>query len=253
MKTSILLAAASALMLGGAALAQTATAPAPAGAPTMAHPAKTLKLVAADDVDPVKLLPPPVADDSARFKVELAEVQNAYRNSTPERKAQAEWDDKHEDSSIFAATLGPAFDLTKLPETAKLLKLLENDQSVAANIAKRHFLRLRPWYFDTDMKPCDYKPGANPKTSYPSGHATLGYSVGYLLANLMPEKAQVIETRARDYAYSRLVCGDHFASDTEASHVLGVVTALKLMEKPEAAPLIAAARKELKAAGLTAQ
>jgi acid phosphatase (class A) len=252
MKASIFLVAASALILGGTALAQTAPAPTP-GAPAAPRPAKTFKALTAEDVDPSKLLPPPVADDSVRFKLELAEVQNAYRNSTPERKAQAAWDDSHEDANIFAATLGPAFDLTKLPETAKLLKLLENDQSVAANVAKRYFLRLRPWYFDADMKPCDYKPGANPKTSYPSGHATLGYSVGYLLANLIPEKAQVIEARARDYAYSRLVCGDHFASDVEASHVLGVVATVKLMEKPDVAPMIAAARKELKAAGLTAQ
>lgn len=252
MKASIFLAAASAMILAGTAQAQTAAAP-NAAAPATPRPPKTFKALTAEDVDPSKLLPPPVADDSARFKVELAEVQNAYRNSTPERKAQALWDDQHEDSAIFAATLGPAFDLAKLPETAKLLKLLENDQSVAANTAKRYFLRLRPWYFDADMKPCDYKPGANPKTSYPSGHATLGYSVGYLLANLVPEKAQAIEARARDYAYSRLVCGDHFASDVEASHVLGVVTSVKLMEKPEVAPLIAAARKELKAAGLTAQ
>ncbi|MEW6599137.1 MAG: phosphatase PAP2 family protein [Pseudomonadota bacterium] len=252
MKASIFLVAVSALILGGTALAQTAPAPTP-GAPAAPRPAKTFKALTAEDVDPSKLLPPPVADDSVRFKLELAEVQNAYRNSTPERKAQAAWDDSHEDANIFAATLGPAFDLTKLPETAKLLKLLENDQSVAANVAKRYFLRLRPWYFDADMKPCDYKPGANPKTSYPSGHATLGYSVGYLLANLIPEKAQIIEARARDYAYSRLVCGDHFASDVEASHVLGVVTSVKLMEKPDVAPMIAAARKELKAAGLTAQ
>jgi acid phosphatase (class A) len=204
-------------------------------------------------VDPARLLPPPPADGSKVQLAELAQVQDAYRNRTPQRYAQADWDDKHEDPSLFATVLGDKFDLAKLPATSALLAVVVHEQAVSANIAKRYFLRPRPWAADPSLKPCDYKPGANPLTSYPSGHATLGYSVGYVLAALMPDKAQAILGRAEDYAYSRLVCGDHYASDTEASHVLGTTLAVKLLSNPKVAAMFDASEAELKAAGLAAR
>lgn len=238
------------LTLVAPAFSQTQTA---APAATMAKPAKTFKVLTPSDVDPSLLLAPPAKDGSDAQKGELQEVLRLYRTTGPERRAQAEWDDKHEDSQIFAATLGPGFDLAKLPRTAAFLKLVENEQSVAANIAKRYFQRMRPWALDTSITPCDFKPGANPKTSFPSGHATLGYSVSYVLAQLMPEKSQALFERARDYAFSRQICGDHYASDTEASHVLGVTVGQKLMSHPLLQGDISLVRDELRSAGLTAR
>lgn len=222
---------------------------APAAKP--ARPKKVLQVLTPDQVDPSRLLPPPAADGSDAQKEELAELQRIYRQRSPERYAQARWDDSHETSALFASTIGPAFDLAKLPATAKLLAVVENEQSVSANIAKRYFLRNRPWAIDPSLVACDYKPGANPKTSYPSGHATLSYSVGLVLADLLPERSQSILARAADYAYSREVCAAHYRSDTEASHVLGSAVALQLLASPKLQPMLAAARAELQAAGLT--
>ncbi|RAK61403.1 phosphoesterase [Phenylobacterium hankyongense] len=242
-------AATAALLLCGAAAS--AAQPVAAAAPTMAKPAKTLKILTPEQVDPGRLLPPPPEDGSPIQKADLAEVQRIYRTRTPERYETAKWDDAHEDSMIFARTLGPKFDLAKLPATAKLLALVENDQSVSANMAKRYFLRNRPWAIDPSIVACDYKPNAAPKTSYPSGHATLAYSVGGVLADLMPEKSQAILTRAAEYAYSREVCGAHYGSDTEASHVLGTIVAREFLASPKVAPMLQAAREELQAARLT--
>jgi len=238
------------LWLAAPALAETAPAPTVPAA-TMARPSKTLKILSEADVNPARILSAPPEDGSDAQKRELALVQEAYTRSSPERKARADWDDKHEDAGLFAATLGPAFDLAHLPETAKLLALVQNDQSVAANIAKRIYLRNRPWVFDANMKPCDYKPNANPRTSFPSGHATLGYSMGYVLGTLIPERDQALQDRAGDYAYSRMVCGDHYPSDIAASKALGVAVGVMLMQSPRLAPMIAAARAELTAAHLT--
>jgi len=215
------------------------------------HAPKVLGLLTNDQVDPSRLLPAPPADGSARQKAELAEVQRIYRTRTPDRLAQAQWDNDHEDLTLYNATLGPAFDLARLPATAKLLALVDNDQAIAAGRAKDFFKRTRPWALDPTIRACDYKPNAKTQTSYPSGHATLGYSIGYVLAALMPDKAQTILARADDYAYSREICGDHFASDTEASHVLGTAVAVQILAKPDIAPLFAAARTELHAARLT--
>ena len=251
-KQHILAAVAAVALVLGYAQGATAQAAAPAEAPTMAKPAKTLKVLTPDQVEPSRILPPPVADGSDAQKADLAEVQRLYRTRTPERLAQAQWDDTHENSEIFRSTLGPKFDLAKLPRTAELLALVENEQSVSATIAKRHFLRNRPWAIDPTLKACDYKPNANPKTSYPSGHATLSFSVGYVLADLIPSKSEAILARARDYAYSREICAAHYASDTEASHVLGTVVAIKLLANPAVARMAEAARSELSAAGVGA-
>lgn len=237
-----------ALTFAAPAYSQTPATASLAAAP---KPAKTFKVLTPADVDPGALLAPPAKDGSDEQKGELQDVLRLYRTTGPERRAQAEWDDKHEDSQVFWATLGPAFDLTKLPRTAAFLKLVENEQSVAATLAKRFFQRTRPWAADASITPCDYKPNANPKTSFPSGHATMGYSVSYVLAQLIPEKSQALLERARDYAFSRQICGDHYASDTEASHVLGVMVGHKLMTHPSLQGDIALVRDELRAAGLT--
>ena len=230
----------------GAAIS--ADPPAPAAA---ARPPKTLHVLTLEQVDPGRLVPPPPKDGSDQQKAELAEVQRLYRTRTPERRAQAEWDEKHESAELFFATLGPKFDLAKLPATAKMLAVVDNEQSVVANIAKRYFLRNRPWAIDPSLVACDYKPGAAPLTSYPSGHATLSYSEGFILASLMPEKAQAILARANEYAYSREVCAAHYASDTEASHVLATEVVMMMMQDPRFAGRFQAAKAELRAAKLT--
>jgi acid phosphatase (class A) len=226
--------------------------PAPA-AKAPAHPRKTLRFLTEEQLDPSRLLPPPFLDGSDVQKAELAEVQRVYRTRTPERRAQAEWDDKHESVELFFAVLGPRFDLAQLPATAKLFEAVDNEQSVAANIMKRYFLRKRPWAIDPSLVACDYAPNAAPLTSYPSGHATLGYSEGFVLAALMPEHAPSILARARDYAYSRVVCGAHYPSDTEASHVLGTEVALLMMQNPQFHALFEASKSELRSAGLTSR
>ena len=237
------------------AVAGLATLPAPVFAQAPAAPAKrppkTLHVVTQDQVDPSRLLPPPSKDGSDPQKAELAEVERVYHSRSADRRGQAEWDDKHESVELFFKVLGPGFDLTRLPATAKLMATVDNEQSVTANIAKRYFQRNRPWAIDPSLVACDYRPNAPPLTSYPSGHATLGYSEGYVLAALMPDKAQPILDRAQEYAYSRVVCGAHYPSDIEASHVLGTELAMTMLKNPGFAADFEAARAELKAAGLT--
>lgn len=222
-----------------------------AAAPAMAQPATALHVLTEAQLDPGRLLPPPFKDGSDEQKAELADVQKAYKNRTPERLGQAEWDDKHESAELFFATLGPQFDLKKLPVTARLIAVVESEQSAAAGIAKSYFPRNRPWAIDPSLVACDYKPNANPRTSYPSGHATLAYSDGLVLASLMPEKGPAILARARDYAYSRVVCGAHYASDLEAGHVLATEVVMLMMKDAKFGASFDAAKAELKAAGLT--
>ena len=224
-----------------AASAQTA-APAPAKK-------KVLQVLKEADLQPSQLVPPPPAPGSAAEKADLAELRRIVEAASPERLAQARVDDKHEDPSIFDETLGVS--LQKMPATWTLLTLVHSEANYVANSAKEYFHRVRPWAVDTTLPNCDAGTGKPPTRSYPSGHSTLSYSVGFMLASLVPEKSASILDKARDYALSREVCGVHYPSDTEASHVIASVVATRLLVDPAMHDRIEAARAELRAAGLT--
>jgi acid phosphatase (class A) len=237
-----------------AALAVIVAASAPAAHAQPVPAAKALavsKFLAPGDLNPALVLPPPPADGSALAAAEIAELHALAAARTPERLAQAKHDAEVEDVTAIAEVLGPAFDLARFPATAQLFKDLRNEDSVAAKAAKKLFNRTRPWAADAqlgadpNLEACDK---GEPKSSYPSGHTTMGYAAGAVLAQLMPGNAQVILARASDYAESRLVCGVHYRRDTEAGHVLATALVDRLMTKPAFQQELEAARTELTAA-----
>lgn len=242
---------------GATAIALLLTTVAQAQSPTSTvqapiAPATTLQYLSPADVDPKLLLPPPPKDGSPAQKAEVLEVLEIQKTATQERKAQAVWDDRHEDASLFEPTLGPTFNLERLPQTARLLDIVLRERDVAADKAKVYFDRLRPWTFNSDIQVCEEK-GRNgaQRRSYPTGHSTLGFAQGVVLASLIPEQAQVILARASDYAMSRVVCGVHSRSDIVASQAFGTTIGSLLLHNAALKPQIDAARAELQAAGLT--
>lgn len=231
---------ASAIILASLPLSVVAAQPAAAPAPT-AKPAKHFEIIDPAVVAPERMLPAPPAAGSPAEALELAQLHQLIAAASPARLAQAKWDDAHEDPTIFNAVVG--HDLKTLPATWALLSTVQNEADRAADLAKVHFARTRPWGVDATMPRCDA--GTKPTRSYPSGHSMLGYSVGLTLAQLLPAKAPAILDRAQDYALSRQLCGAHFASDTEASHALGTYVASLVLADPRIAPRLAAARAEL--------
>jgi acid phosphatase (class A) len=241
------------LLAAGFALAlQAGSAPAQPAAPAAAaaHPQRAPIILDAKSFQPGLVLRQPPQEGSDVQAAELAALRQIMRARTAERLAQAKADEAHEDITIFSATIGPGFDLDALPATRRALETVRNDQAVIANIAKDYFKRPRPFVADPGLDGCDHSK-TKPLTSYPSGHATLGYSLGYVLEALLPEKAAVIAARADDYAYSRMVCEMHYRSDVEAGRVLGEWVGRAMLASPAFQPQLDAARAELKAAGLT--
>jgi acid phosphatase (class A) len=219
----------------------------------------TLKFLNPVDVDPARLLPAPAKDGSDVQQREMSVVKNLIHTRSKERYAEATWDARHEDPTPFAAVIGPNFDLTKLPATAKLLADVLNDQTVATSEAKDFFKRKFPVaaeepgdsYREWTCDVADRKPSALPLRSYPSGHSTMAYTFGVVLAALIPEKSQAILARSASYAYSREICGDHYHSDVEAGHVLGTTLGVLLLNNAALRPEIQASKAELRAAQIT--
>jgi acid phosphatase (class A) len=221
-----------------------------AGAASAQRQTDTPLVAAVRGMDPLTLLPPPYARGSPEEAAELLELHQIQNHRTPERLAQAQWDQDHQSWMMYQSTLGPAFDVARLPATAKLLSKIEHDNIVVDSAAKTAFHRMRPWAADPTLHGCVVKPSDDPMSSYPSGHTDVGYALGLTLADLMPDKAQVILARAKDYAFSRMVCGVHFRSDTVGGEALATGVTLVMLKSPELQADIAAARAELQAAGL---
>src|SRR5207248_775268 len=113
------------------------------------------------------------------------------------------------------------FDAATRPETFKLLTAVVEEEDSDTKAPKAFFHRQRPYSVDASIKTCEpVKPG-KAANSYPSGHASLAFSMGVVLASLIPEKSQAILARAREYAEHRLVCGVHYRSDIVAGQQFG--------------------------------
>jgi acid phosphatase (class A) len=211
---------------------------------------KTLMVLTPAEIAPQRFIAAPPVEGGEVDLADRAAIRRVIAARTPLRLAQAKWDDDHEDPSMYYATIGGGFDLKALPATRALLDVVMNEQSVASSTAKKMFPRKRPWAADATIPTCD--PNENPLASYPSGHATMAFSVGVVLATLLPKKAPAIQARAADYAFSREVCGSHYPRDTEASHALGTALALELLYSSALQPKIEAAKEELRRAHFTA-
>ena len=197
------------------------------------------------EVDASRFLPPPPADGSADNKAEFAELRAISARSTPEEVAAALRDGKDERPDLFNSTVG--FDLMALPETGKLLTMLAEEEGADAKAAKKYFHRVRPYIADRTVKTCEPTNPNKAANSYPSGHATIAFSTGVVLAALMPAKSQAIMARAYQFAETRLTCGVHFRSDIVAGQQYGTIIALKLMDNPAFQAQMVKARAELAA------
>jgi acid phosphatase (class A) len=231
-----------ALATGGAAVF------AATGAPAKALTPASSVFLAPGELDAALILPPPPPEDDPASIEGRAELRRIAKARSPKRLAQARHDNDVEDASAIGDVLGAAFDLSRLPATAKLFADLRIEDGVAAKQAKAYFQRERPFHTEPDLDVCD--DGHDSKNSYPSGHATVGYASAAVLAQLIPGKAQLILARASDYAESRLVCGVHYRSDIQASQVLANVLVAKLMTKPAFVAEVNAARAELTGANI---
>jgi len=232
-------------MLGGLLVAPTSQAESNTQQPTN----KPLLLDRAY-LEPKFLLPPAPDVTSDRGRQELLDIKNLLAHVTPEQKRLAALDAETQNVSFFADTVR-GLDLEKLPLTKALFEQVRYTEDTEAKRFKNHFMRKRPYIVDASIQPCVEPEKGGDFASYPSGHATMGFSMGVVLANLIPERAPEILERARQYAENRMICGAHHLSDIIAGQTLGTIVAIELMKNTIFHQQMEATRSELKAAGLT--
>ena len=159
--------------------------------------------------------PPARGSTEERAELQLLLQLQATRTAAEVRAAQA---DRKTEITRFAQALGSdARTIASLRHLARLAEDVEDDIRPYVRAAKHRFRRLRPSEIDAAIHPCIGDVAAD--LSYPSGHAAYGYTMGYLLADMVPERRGALLARAAEFARQRMVCGVHFPSDVRAGQL----------------------------------
>jgi acid phosphatase (class A) len=196
--------------------------------------------------DFVAIFEEPPARDSAATRGELERLLELQSTRTEAEVAAARADRKT-DVRRFYRALGFADGANPdLPLLRELMTRVENDIRPYVRAAKDRFRRLRPYEIDSRIEPCiDHVRG---DLSYPSGHATYGYVMAYLLSEMVPQRRAQLLARGEEFARQRMVCGVHFGSDIEAGRAGAHWLAFALEGDPGYRQDANAATAELRAA-----
>jgi len=201
--------------------------------------------LAQDQAAFVRIFAPPPARDSAQARQEFAELLELQHHRSAADVEAARADRKTEVGRFFGA-LGLRDATGALPHVRRLAQRAEDDIRPYVRAAKDHFRRSRPFVIDREIDPCIGN--VEDDLSYPSGHATYGYLMAYLLSDLVPERRDALLSRAAEFGRQRMVCGVHFPSDVEAGRKGAEWLARELLTDPTYAEDLDAARHELRTA-----
>jgi len=199
----------------------------------------------ADAIDLTLWLAPPPAIGSPVALVDLQTVLAVQAARTP---AEADAAKADADRSVFRLTdvLGSNLTPATLPRTAAFFTRVAQLDKTTIKTAKSYWRRPRPSVVSSDVHPLSVEKADD--WSYPSGHATFGYTAAALLVHMLPEKRVALFGRAEIYAQHRVVMGVHYPSDVEAGRVAGTLIAAQLMDDPAWRADFNAARDELRKA-----
>lgn len=179
-------------------------------------------LAPADRPDLTRVLAPPPEPGSPRDRANAEIFRETRSLEGSARWALAADDVKGDMYDHFAEALGVRLTPETAPVLTALLHRSGDDRSVVGE-AKTHWATRRP-YIGTDLPICEAKTdhlAGNP--DYPSGHSAHGMHVAMVLAELAPQRADILYARGREFAESRYICGSHSYSAAEAGILSGAV------------------------------
>ena len=222
--------------VGGTALAQQQAKPAPSGYLGEAAP------------DSYKILPPAPTPGTIRYQADRSAflATRSLKDSPRWSLATADADEAAIVKDMSCA-IGMELTPQAAPKLTKILMTARYDVRRAVNHPKDIYKRQRPYLIDEGDICVAKTDGLAKSPDYPSGHTTWGWTVGLILAELVPERSTEILARARSFGESRLICGVHNMSAVEAGRTNGSIVVAGLHGSAAFRADMDAARKELAA------
>ena len=202
-------------------------------------------------LDALSILPAPPAPGSA-----MSVVDEAFNQAALTLKGSSRWQLAARDADVnfpqaastYACSLNAPISEQSTPYLYQILRRVASDAGYAGSATKEKYKRQRPFLFN-HQGICTPEDETKLRTewSYPSGHSATGQIWGLILAELAPDRAEAILTRAQAYAQSRVICNVHWQSDTIEGRYVGAYVYSRLQGNAEFRSDMAAAREELKA------
>jgi acid phosphatase (class A) len=199
--------------------------------------------------DSEALLPPPPRAGSDA----LAADEEAYRAHAALR-GSPRWELAARDADLsfpaaagaFSCAIGTAITEEATPRLYTLLRRSMVDAGRATRAAKDAHRRPRPFvvHRDSSCVPAAER-GLAADGSYPSGHAAIGWAWSLILAELAPDRIDLIVARGASFGQSRVVCGVHWQSDVIAGRAVGAAVVARLHADEAFRADLEAARAEL--------
>lgn len=195
------------LMAGGAAIAKD---PSKSAAPAVGY-------LGTAAPDTYKILPPAPVAGTIRYQADRSTFLATRSMKDGPRWALAQQDDKAQEYlKDLACSIGVELTPQNAPKTLAMLAKMRPDIGYATNHPKDIYQRKRPYLID-EGPICIEKSEALAKSpDYPSGHVTFSWTLGLVLAELVPDRSTEILVRARAFGESRLICGVHNMSAVES-------------------------------------
>ena len=227
----------------------TMTASGPAKDPASQGGKRALGYLAPDRTpDAIDIIPPAPKEGEPRNEADWAifRATRAFAGSARWRLAQS--DDSYRPEDLlkdFSCAVDATLTLQNAPTVARILGRVGTDASNAALNAKNEYKRTRPFLHNEGEICIERSEGLMKSFDYPSGHASSSWVEGLALAELVPERATRILSRARSYGESRVVCGVHNWSAVESGRTNGAAVFAALHGSQEFLKDMEAAREEL--------
>lgn len=178
------------------------------------------------------LIPSPPGEGSAALALDQAVQEKSRALKGTPRQALAAADAElmfPEAAQAFACALGIPITETETPHLYMLMRRSLADAALSTYTAKNHYLRARPFAVH-DQPSCAPEDEAHLRKdgSYPSGHTAIGWAWALLLAEIAPDRADLIIARGRAFGESRIVCNVHWHSDVTEGRFMGAATVARL-------------------------
>lgn len=233
-------------------LLSSASAPAPS---LPANPLGPPYLAPADLPDSLLLVPPPPAPGSAVLlrDEEASRAGLALHGGSRWNIATADAD-LTSPRATGAMSCAAGFEISPdaTPAIDRLLRHMLPDLGLASRPSKMKYGRPRPFMVNG-------APSCTPEAevylrkdgAYPSGHSTIGYGWGMVMAEIVPERAAQLVARGRAFGDSRRICNVHWLSDVEEGRLIAPAVVARLRSNPAFVADLEAARAEVATARKT--